>query len=210
MAKSATKSRQTKRSQQLAVTSTSALQERIQQQKKDLIAALWANKGIIQKAVAQVGLNRSTYYEYFNNDPEFKKQAQEAQEVALDHVEGKLHELIDGVDVMKMGEDGPQVYSQPPNVTATIFYLKTKGKKRGYVEKEHPDININITNVESPEHRCDRWINDMLKIRTDDGRSPTLEQAYQSLLWADIDIPKEVREQFIEEHRRKWLGEGKS
>ena len=43
------------------------------------------------------------------------------------------------------------------NTSATIFYLKTKGKKRGYIEKSELDItsgeepikiNINIDGIE--------------------------------------------------------------
>lgn len=108
--------------------------------KKQVLEALRQNKGIISKACAQVGMSRRTYYEFLNSDPEFEREAADAQEIALDHVEGKLHELIDGVTVV--GENG--VYQQPPNVTATIFYLKTKGKKRGYVERQevYQDVNV--------------------------------------------------------------------
>jgi hypothetical protein len=104
---------------------------RIIQTKKALVDALHEHKGIVSHACQAVGVARSTFYDYWNNDPQFQKDASESQETALDHVEGKLHELIDGVTVV--GEQG--IYQKEPNVTATIFYLKTKGKKRGYVEK---------------------------------------------------------------------------
>ena len=61
----------------------------------------------------------TTFYERLEKDSDFKKVVDDIKNVALDYAESKLYELI---------KDG--------NVTATIFYLKTKGKKRGYIERQ--------------------------------------------------------------------------
>jgi len=53
------------------------------------------------------------------DDEEYKQAVQELGDVALDFAESKLHKLID-----------------QGNPAATIFYLKTKGKERGYVERQ--------------------------------------------------------------------------
>jgi hypothetical protein len=66
-----------------------------------------------------VGVGRTTYYEYYNTDPDFKKEIDELSNVALDFAESQLHKQI---------KEG--------NTSATIFYLKTKGKERGYVERQ--------------------------------------------------------------------------
>ena len=75
--------------------------------------------GVVTQACKMVGVSRVTYYDYYNNDPEFKKQIDEIQNVALDFAESQLHKQI---------QDG--------SAAATIFYLKTKGKKRGYIERQ--------------------------------------------------------------------------
>ena len=104
--------------------------------KKELLEALNGCKGIVSTACKSVGLSRTTFYEYYNSDPEFARQADEAQENAIDFVEGKLFEKINGVSVIRYTAKGEEdVYEQPPSDTAIIFYLKTKGRKRGYVEK---------------------------------------------------------------------------
>lgn len=108
--------------------------------KKQLIEALNEYKGIVSTACKSVGLSRTQYYNYYNEDPEFAKLADEAQENAIDFVEGKLFEKINGVTCM--GKE--DVYEQPPSDTAIIFYLKTKGKKRGYVEKTEQAITVNV------------------------------------------------------------------
>jgi len=100
--------------------------------KSEILEALEQYNGIVSTACASIGLARSTFYNWLNEDAEFKKSVDDIQEVAIDFVESKLMEKINGVQVM----NGESVYSHPPSDTAIIFYLKTKGKKRGYVEKK--------------------------------------------------------------------------
>ena len=105
--------------------------------KKAIIEALEAKHGIVTDACRLVGLSRSTYYDWLKNDADFKAAVDEVTETAIDFVEGKLYEKINGISVQKgVTEDGePIVYDVPPSDTAIIFYLKTKAKKRGYIEK---------------------------------------------------------------------------
>jgi len=87
--------------------------------KKKLLEALEKSKGIITDACKRAKVPRRTYYNWLNDDDDFKKEVEDIQNQALDFVEGKLFSLID-----------------QENPTAIIFYLKTKGKKRGYVERQ--------------------------------------------------------------------------
>ncbi len=86
--------------------------------KKKLLNALEKSLGIVTTACHMTGISRSTFYNYYKSDLEFKKQVDDLESVALDFVESQLFEQIkNGVPA------------------STIFYLKTKGKKRGYIEK---------------------------------------------------------------------------
>lgn len=100
------------------------------QYKKELVEAMEHCNGIITDACKSVGVSRVTYYDYYNKDKEFKKAIDEIEGVVIDYVEGKLFKLIDKGDV-----------------AATLFYLKTKGKNRGYTEKSEIDHNINIPSL---------------------------------------------------------------
>lgn len=92
--------------------------------KKVLIDALEKSLGVVTTACKQTGIGRTTYYDWYNTDPQFKKEVDELQGVALDMAESQLHKQI-----------------LKGNTSATIFYLKTKGKNRGYVERhEHTGI----------------------------------------------------------------------
>lgn len=77
--------------------------------------------GIIATACEAIGIGRSTYYRWYNADPDFRERVDEVTETQVDFVESKLMQAINAGDT-----------------TATIFYLKTKGKKRGYNEKAQP------------------------------------------------------------------------
>ena len=86
--------------------------------KKAILEALEKSLGVVTVACTKLGIHRSTFYRYYNEDEEFRKAADEMQEVSLDFAESQLFEQ------MRSG-----------SAAATIFYLKTKGKKRGYIEK---------------------------------------------------------------------------
>lgn len=87
--------------------------------KKALIEALEKSLGVVTTACKQVGIGRTTFYNYYNDDKDFAKQVDEIENVALDFAESQLHKQI-----------------QEGSTAATIFLLKTRGKKRGYVERQ--------------------------------------------------------------------------
>lgn len=87
--------------------------------KAAMLKAMEDALGVVTIACKTVGINRRTHYTWMADDPEYKKAIDDLQEVALDFAESKLHQSI------RNGSD-----------TATIFYLKTKGKKRGYIERQ--------------------------------------------------------------------------
>jgi hypothetical protein len=94
--------------------------------KKQIVEALEKSLGVVTTACKNVGIARKTYYEWYNKDDDFKNQEDSIGEIALDFVESKLYEQI-----------------RDNNIAAIIFYLKTKGKSRGYTETQ----NVNIRKI---------------------------------------------------------------
>ena len=90
-----------------------------EQHKKAIIEALEKSLGVVTTACKNVGIGRTTFYGWIQEDEEFAKEVDDIQNIALDFAESQLHKQI--------GEG---------NTSATIFYLKTKGKKRGYIERQ--------------------------------------------------------------------------
>lgn len=114
---------------------------KIQQTKKALLAALEKSLGVVSTACKEVGCNRWTFYNYVKEDSEFAEAVQNIGEDAIDFVESKLYEKINGVEMGKNVQGELITYSLPPSDTAIIFYLKTRGKARGYVEKQQIEVN---------------------------------------------------------------------
>ena len=103
--------------------------------KIQLIENLRICKGIVANACEVVGVSRGTFYNWCKEDEEFKAQVDEINEATIDFVESKLLENI------KKGE-----------VTSIIFYLKTKGRNRGYQERAEIDINaLKLPQIELQE-----------------------------------------------------------
>lgn len=108
--------------------------------KKAMIEALKKSLGIVSTACQNVEISRQTHYRWLSEDPEYKCQVEDITEDAIDFVESKLYEKIDGITVQTYNSKGePVIYDQVPSDTAIIFYLKTKAKKRGYIEKQEID-----------------------------------------------------------------------
>jgi len=95
-----------------------------------MIAALTKSLGIVTTACKSVGIDRSLHYRWMNEDPEYKTSVEDISDIALDFAESKLHTLIDKGDT-----------------SANIFYMKTKGKRRGYIERSEVDHTVNIPNL---------------------------------------------------------------
>lgn len=97
----------------------------IGQTKNNIINAMINTFGNVSEVCKQMNISRQTFYNYYNNDLEFKTQIDDIKNIALDFVESKLIGKI---------KDG--------DIVAILFYLKTQGKKRGYVERVENEITI--------------------------------------------------------------------
>lgn len=87
--------------------------------KKALLEALEKTLGVVTQACKMVDIGRTTFYKYYKEDEDFRRAVDDIENVGIDFAESQLHKQI-----------------QEGSTAATIFYLKTKGKKRGYVERQ--------------------------------------------------------------------------
>jgi len=100
------------------------MNDRSKTKKELFLKTLNDGKGIITYACQKTGISRQTYYNWLREDEDFASKVEEINESTIDIVESKLLGAIND-----------------DNLTAIIFYLKTKGKKRGYVERTEHDVN---------------------------------------------------------------------
>ena len=94
--------------------------------KETLLKALEQSLGVVTVACKKTGTPRSTFYKWLKDDKEFYNNVKEIENVALDFAESQLHQQISS-----------------NSTAATIFFLKTKGKARGYTEKSELDVTTN-------------------------------------------------------------------
>jgi len=98
--------------------------DKTEHHKKAMLDALEKSLGVVTSACKTVGVGRTTHYLWMQEDKEYKAAVNELSDVAIDFAESQLHKQI-----------------REGNSTATIFFLKTKGKKRGYVERQEVDVS---------------------------------------------------------------------
>jgi len=101
--------------------------------KQNLLAALREARGVVSTACACCGVARRTFYNWLDTDADFRRSVEDINEEAVDFVEGKLMERI---------EAGAE--------RSIIFFLKTRGKRRGYKESgngESEMLNRELANI---------------------------------------------------------------
>ncbi len=81
----------------------------------------------ISRACDVVGIDRSTHYTWLSRNSTYKEKIQAIEEGMIDFAEGMLYKN------MKEGKE-----------SSILFFLKTRGKKRGYTEKTEIDMIAKI------------------------------------------------------------------
>jgi hypothetical protein len=84
------------------------------ERQEEFLITLQKSMGVVSTALQNLHIPREEYDTWIKNN-EFKKKIEKINELTLDYVENQL---------LKKIYDG--------DLTAIQFYLKTKGKKRGY------------------------------------------------------------------------------
>jgi len=112
--------------------------------KRAMVEALECTLGVVTEACAMVGISRWTHYDWMKHDKLYAQMVKEIDEVSLDYVESKNFKNI---------EKGLEA--------SIIFYLKTKGKRRGFIERTEVDslaMNIQLGVAEVPQvMNADEW-----------------------------------------------------
>ena len=103
----------------IKINETEKSMNKTEQHKKAVLEALEKSLGVVTTACKIAGIGRTQYYTWLKEDEEFKKAVEDVENITLDFAESQLHQQI---------KEG--------STAATIFYLKTKGSKRGYIEKQ--------------------------------------------------------------------------
>ena len=101
-----------------------------------MLKALEKTLGIVTTACSKASVSRATHYQWLKIDPIYKQSVTDLENIALDFAESHLHDLIK--------EGSP---------AATIFFLKTKGKRRGYIE---------TTSIEVTEKKPLTWMDEVI------------------------------------------------
>ena len=96
-----------------------SIRKRQKKKKAEFISAFQKSLALVVSTCRKVGITPPTFYNWYNEDPEFAEKVDEIRELAKDSVEAKIYQKINEGDT-----------------TMLIFFAKTKMKDRGYVERQ--------------------------------------------------------------------------
>lgn len=117
--------------------------------------------GILSEIANRFGVCRGAVY-LWCKDEEYSAVIEEARESFVDLAESNLRKLVAGVPAIETDENGNKKFAgwvEKPSETAIIFTLKTRGKKRGYVERSEVEADVNMKG----SINIREWVKDRLK-----------------------------------------------
>lgn len=101
--------------------------------KKFFLEKMRSTLGNVTRSCEEIGISRQAYYAWLKADSKFAAAVNEIVESSIDFAESCLFQQ------MREG-----------NTTAIIFYLKTRGKDRGYIESKRIEASGDF-NMELPK-----------------------------------------------------------
>lgn len=110
-----------------------ASKDTTRQLKRRMVEALRQSLGIVTTACERAGVSRATHYRWLTEDPKYKEAVSDLGEVAVDFAESSLFEQI-----------------RKHEAAATIFFLKTKARHRGYIERKDFDLTSKGEHIAKP------------------------------------------------------------
>ncbi len=119
------------------VTRTETIKKRQDENKAKFVSKLFETP-IIQVAASQTGIDRTTYYRWRDEDPEFAKQCKHAHERGVEFV----NDMMESILIKNAKAD---------NMTAVIFWLKNNHLRYSEKLKHEYEINLKQETVLSPE-----------------------------------------------------------
>ena len=103
--------------------------------------------GILSDIAANLEVERNTIYTWCKNDSDFAQALEDSRERFVDLAESNLRKLVAGVPAIETDENGNKRFAgwvERPSETAIIFTLKTRGKKRGYIERSEVEADVSM------------------------------------------------------------------
>ena len=101
------------------------MNEKLTSKQKEFLEVFENSSCNISVACKKFKISRQTYYVWLENT-KFKQEIKDIEESLIDYAETKLMQNI---------RDGKE--------SSIFFFLKTKGKKRGYVETVEQNVSVN-------------------------------------------------------------------
>lgn len=111
---------------------THSLQTKMHQAR--FLVALEKTMGIVSVAARDCGIDRNKHYDWMKEDEEYRAKVDSLSDLMVDFAESSL---------MRQVKDG--------QTAATLFVLKCKGKKRGWIDTQYvsADGDLSVTIVDS-------------------------------------------------------------